>query len=68
MVVAILIKFLRDVKAEGQWTAAGIANYAILAILLTWFGGQWLAYTVQERSDFDQDVVTKTGEFNPRKS
>lgn len=67
MVVAILIKFLRDVKAEGQWTAAGIANYAILAILLTWFGGQWLAYTVQERSDFDQDVVTKTGEFKSAK-
>ena len=67
MTVLVIIMVVRGVNAGQQLTAAHIFNYAILAVLLSWFAGQWLAYTVQERSEYDQDIVTKYGEFKSAK-
>jgi hypothetical protein len=67
MTVAVVVTIVRGLNAAQQLTAAHIFNYAILAVLLSWFAGQWLAYTVQERSEFDQDIVTKSGEFKSGK-
>jgi hypothetical protein len=67
MTVFGLVAVVRQISAGQKLTAAFVLNYAIFAILLTGFAGQWLAYTVQERSDFDQDVLTKSKEFKSAK-
>ena len=68
MTVIVIISLVRSLSSAPKITAAFVFNYAIFAVLLSWFAGQWLAYTVQERPDFDQDIVTRTVSLSQRKS
>ena len=62
-----------EIKAKNEYmdtvygAALLIMTVVAIIVLLSGFAGQWLAYTVQERPDFDQDIVTKNGEFKSAK-
>ena len=52
----------------GKWPNAAQVTYSVVVIVtITVCFGEWLAYSVSETTQFDQDVTFKNGSLNDAK-
>jgi hypothetical protein len=58
-VVFVSLRIIRQIKNRERPTTAQMASYIFLSLLITGMCGQWVAYSVLESSEFEQNVRGK---------